>query len=104
MSIMKTLQKLDIPIQEATILWIPKDEGGKIKIVRHPETGNKDRGMKSTGACWAVWGKMTTEEQKDQLLIDVRNIVIKDGVDPMDVHQALLVIPEYRKMLNRDLL
>lgn len=95
---------MEIPIEKAMILWNPKSEGGGIQVIRHPEKNNATRYLRSSaGACYAYWQHMTTEQRKLQMLIEVWHIAVRDGLDPREIHETLMVVPEYREMLSGDM-
>ena len=59
----------------------------------------------TTGACNAGWhDKWTKTERLCQLFIEAWFIVCRDGVSPRDMHDALMVIPEYRDTWNGETL
>lgn len=95
---------MEIPIEKAMILWNPKNEGGGIKVIRNPERSREFRHLHcSAGACYAYWAGMTTEQRKTKLLIEAWHIAVRDGLDPKEIHEALMVVPEYREMLSGDM-
>lgn len=95
---------MKIPIEKAMILWNSKSEGGGIKVVEHPETNREFRHLhKSGGACYSYWRKMTTEQLKNRLMVEAWDIAVRDGLDPREIHDALMVVPEYREMLSGDM-
>ena len=97
------MENQEIPIEKAMILWNTKSEGGQIKVVDHPGRGRDRQLLSSGGACYAYWREMTTEQRKAQLMVEAWHIVVRDGLDPMDVHRALMVVPEYRDMMSGDM-
>lgn len=90
----------DIPLEHALILWNP-GYSGKIAVVRHmlqdaPELA------RSTGACWASWQEGDGNYRRYKLLLELWHIVVRDGLNPGIVHNAMQVIPEYREMFDGD--
>ena len=99
----------DIPIAHAMLVWAPRDEElnpkerKRVQVVHHPDRYNAQGSLRcSSGACWAYWRDMSTKERKLKLLIDAWHIVLQAGLPPKDVHNALLVVPEYRETLALD--
>ena len=79
--------------------WVP----GRVMVIPWPdEMGNfgKYKVSNSVGACFTEWRNSTTEEAQLKLLAEAWHIVCRDGVDPENMHNALLVIPEYRDLLS----
>lgn len=94
--------KMDIAINEAMICW---NAGKDVKVVRHPDKSRQSDDFRSSvGACFTDWREMDMRGQKLQLMIDAWHIAAFDKIPAADVHQALLVIPEYRSMLADDCL
>lgn len=92
----------DIPISEAMLCW---STGGPVRVVEHPDYhGRSDAYEKTAGACYAYWRNLSPERMQLQLLIDAWHIAAFYQVPVRDVHEALLVIPEYRSMLADDCL
>jgi hypothetical protein len=103
----------DVPLKVAMIAWTPSKRFGKaplmgicgrIMIIPKLNDGSDYfRHFKvtdSTGACWTKWGAMTKKERLLMLYIEAWHIITRDGLDPKDVHEALMVIPEYRDTLS----
>ena len=92
----------DIPLSEAMLCW---STGGPARIVEHPdERGLSDDYEKTAGACYAYWRGQSRERMQLQLLVDAWHAAAFNGVPVRELHQALLVIPEYRSMLADDCL
>lgn len=103
----------DVPLKIAMIGWTPKGRFGKTpltgtpgKIIIIPKTNDGRDWFRhfgvtdSTGACWVQWREMTAKERLKKLYIEAWHIIARDGVLPEDVHEALMVIPEYRESLS----
>ena len=94
----------DIPLSHAMIAWNEVRHGhddydGRVKVVLWPDTTDQCRGFICTsGACGAKWHDLNTREQMAALLLCAMETIVFDGLNPRDVHNALLVIPEYRKV------
>ena len=92
----------DIPLNDAMLCW---NRGKDMKVVLHPDSrGESDPYQSSVGACYANWREKDARGQKLQLVIDAWHVVAFYDVSPQLVHEALLVIPEYRDMLADDCL
>ena len=91
-----------IPLSEAMLCW---STGGPARIVQHPdERGMSDVYEKTAGACWSYWRGLSPDRMQLQLLIDAWHAAAFYGVPVGELHDALLVIPEYRSMLADDCL
>lgn len=92
----------DIEIENAMLVWT---RGEKVAVVRHPDrAGLSDGYQSSVGACFMNWRGLGTQGQKLQLMIDAWHIAAFYDIPADQVHEALLVIPEYRSMLADDCL
>lgn len=97
----------DVPIREAMLCWNHGLRGATpgCLVVRHPDRqGESDDYSSSVGACFMDWREKDTSGQKLQLMIDAWHVAAFYRVPVEMVHQALLVIPEYRSMLADDCL
>lgn len=103
----------DVPLKIAMIGWTPRARfglasltgiPGKIIIIPKHNDGRdwfRHFGVTdSTGACWVHWPEMTAKERLMRLFIEAWHIVCRDGVSLKDVHEAFMVIPEYRDSLS----
>lgn len=95
----------DVPLKHAMISWNHRGKtgDGRIEVIPHPDSHGWHRRlnyMNSTGACWCDWGKWKKRDRLLKLYIEAWHIIARDGVDPEKVHQALMVIPEYRDTLS----
>lgn len=93
----------DVPIAEAMLLWNSGLNGGTPAAVVRP-LGHDDYDVftYSSGACWMRWRTSSVKEQKLQLMVDAWHVAVFYAVPIEAVHEALLVIPEYRDMLADD--
>lgn len=90
----------EVPLREARILWEP---GGDVAIVGDGEDARRyDRLSNSGGACHLFWRKCNTEELYFRMLQTIWGLVNKDKIDHRKVHEAFLVVPEYRAILSPD--
>jgi hypothetical protein len=97
----------DVPIADAMLCWnsgLHGETPGCI-VVRHPDYNDASEDYSSSvGACFADWRGRDTRGQQLQLIIEAWHIAAFYAVPIEQVHQALLVIPEYRSMLADDCL
>ena len=109
----------DIPIKYAAIGWnctrpSPMEFYGYIKgkIVIIPmdvqlsRKGDLWRQLKlsnSTGAVFSEWSNYTKKERLLKLYIEAWHIICRDGLNPKDVHEAFMVIPEYRQTMSGEM-
>lgn len=85
---------------EAVLRWNLK--GGVVVTRNEPCEFSKSH-HKTLWACESCWEKMTDDERIKLMYIDAWTAVIRDGVNPQDMHKALLVIQEYRKTLSPEI-
>ncbi len=94
----------DIPLKHAMIAWNCARSGDpRIAVIPHPDMDSWTDYLKltcTTGACWTVWEKWTKAQRLQKLFIEIWHIHCRDGVAPEAIHEALLVIPEYRETLS----
>ncbi len=97
----------NIPLANAMLCWNNGFHGAtpSVAVVRWPdETGASDPYQSSVGACFGDFRNKDGRGQKLQLMIDAWHVSAFYDVPIEMVHQALLVIPEYRSMLADDCL
>ena len=87
--------------------WNPKNQGGdgRIVVLEHPDENHHCDRLELShtwGACCASWGKAPKQFLQFQLLREGWYMVLKDGITPKDVHDAFMVIPEYREIASDD--
>lgn len=74
------------------LLWNP----GTDQVTLMP-LGEDDRRYESSSlAAYAPVREMSFEERKTFAFVTAMHLIIRDKVDPMALHQALLGLPEYR--------
>lgn len=95
----------DVPIARAMLLWNSGFNSGTPACVVRP-LGHDDyyRYGGQVGACFNHWRELDTRGQKLHLMIDAWHVTAFYDVPVKLVHEALLVIPEYRSMLADDCL
>jgi hypothetical protein len=98
------MRRHDVALEHAMIAWNPLPYGdGRIAIIPHPDNDGWTDHLKlsdTTGACWNYWGEMSNEDRLGRLFMEGWIIVCRDGLDPKAIHEAFMVIPEYRASLN----
>ncbi len=112
-----TVALSDIPLREAMIAWngapiqfedeidncCPSQPPPGIFVVWQPDRAHRARDYRSTmGACCLGWREATSRDRLAQLLALAFEITSRDGVPIGQVQQALMVIPEFRELWNRD--
>lgn len=80
-------------LKNINIVW---NVGGPSAVIGHPVAGNDAVFDRCIGACCSGWNR-------EQFLIDVLHIIIRDKVDAMQLHRELLKIDEYRDMCASDM-
>jgi hypothetical protein len=74
-------------------------------VVEHPDDRELSEDYEKTaGACYRYWRDLSPERMQLQLLVDAWHAAAFYGVPVRELHDALLVIPEYRSMLADDCL
>jgi hypothetical protein len=94
----------DIPLKDAMIAWNPKKYGGQIVVVPWSKQGGRycdywELDM-TVGACYGEWREISHTKRLLWLFIEAWYITCRDGIDPIDMHKALSVIPEYMDTWN----
>lgn len=100
-----TESRRDVPLKHAMLLWNRKDDrpygDGRMEVIEHPEKDTRTWTLTcSTGACCAEWTQLNTEERLAKLYVEAWHIACRDGVALKTIHEALMVIPEYRETLS----
>lgn len=91
----------DVPIAIAMIAWnwMPPHGDGRIQVIPWPDTKGWCSRLKlscTTGACFTGWCDLTEHDQLCRVLIESWGIVVRDKLPLESVHDALLMIPEYK--------
>lgn len=102
----------DIPISKAVLCFntaATKEDSEDwcaiaTRPVRMPHPGALGHYLMTVGAVFSAWHDMTLKEQKLQLMIELWHAAAFHGVPVAEIHEAALVIPEYRDMLADDCL
>ncbi len=90
--------------------FVPKGgKPGQIKVVQHPDTTGVARHLSDTVA--PKWAIAHVDLKKDtkadlflrlNLMVEAWHIACRDGVPLKDIHEAFMVVPEYRDLLSCD--
>ncbi len=95
----------DVPIARALILFDTGLNGSAPRAVVRPlGHSDYDRYERQSGACFAAWRQKDTQDLQLRLMIEAWHMTAFYAVPAQMVHEALLVIPEYRSMLADDCL
>lgn len=79
-------------------------ETGKAWLTEWPDSHGK--GGDYDGDCLAsssAFRQMTFDQRKLMVYIQAMHVIVGDGIDPMEVHNALLPLAEYQSGLAEDM-
>ena len=89
----------DIALKDAVIRW---NVGGPIVVTETCDIEHRNL-RRSLWACESLWHRISKNKRVALMYMDVWSAVIRDGIDPIEAHKALSVIPEYRDTLAEDI-
>lgn len=89
-----------IPLRDAIILWDGDLKKVMVKLKGKPETPEMALLKKSGGAAFDFWQEASASELYFRLMQQFALMVRDDAIPPTVVHNAFLVIPEYRLTLG----
>jgi hypothetical protein len=95
----------NIHLNEAVLTWEPtgNEVPGAALVVPHPELHKHNNSASMTfGACNAHFRSAPKEKKLLLLYIAAWQAVIRDGVCPQNMHEALCAIPEFKETLAED--
>jgi hypothetical protein len=96
---------IDVPIGRAMIIWTPRSLN--VCVVEwgseDPRIRDRSRFGRSDCAAWQDYRDGSTSYQLARLWRSALTIIMRDGVPPSAVHNALLVVKEYRETSPGDL-
>lgn len=73
---------------------------GEVAVMAAPdETRQRDRFPHVFGACDPYWSDHGEDALRGELLVQIWHAVTLLGVLPSAIHEALLVLPEYRDLM-----
>lgn len=90
----------DVPIRDAMIIW-DKEMSPRIKVVRNGGQDD-DRYSSSYGACNADWVHADDVGRLLRLFSRMPEWTVIDQIPAREVHDALWVIPEYRRAVAEE--
>lgn len=67
-----------------------------------PMADNEYRGWSTAGAVYTRYKKLTRLEKRLNLLIEAWQSVVRDGVDPVSAHRALLQVEGMSELFAED--
>lgn len=82
------------------LLW---DRHGKATLGPWPENGNRAPYRYSALACDLKIHRMSRDQRVAQVFIEAMHLIVRDGVDPLQLHHALLGLEEYRNAMADDM-
>lgn len=85
----------DVPISDAMIIW-DEEMSPRLKVVANG-SGDDDRYSSSYGACNSDWAHADDVGRLLRLFSRMPEWTVLDGIPAREVHDALWVIPEYRR-------
>jgi hypothetical protein len=102
--------------RDAHILWTPADCNRRslrrgdhppvsVKVLPFLSDGDRKeaaRHKRDAGANFTDWRHRSSEQLKALVLAEFHALVVRDGMHPQAVHQAFLVIDEYREAISPD--
>lgn len=92
----------DIPLEFAIVVW--STQKNTVNVVRgpvNPREWNRIESDHMAGACFSYWAKCSDQIRLMYLFREAFWLSRK-GVDPNKIHEALMVIPEYRTAIGHD--
>jgi len=98
---------MDIPLANAILLWDGSATGAPRFAVRPLGHRDYDKFSMSGGACFASWKALAKSDPSKlltQAMIELWHIAAFYGVPIAMIHEAMLVVPEYRGTLASDVL
>lgn len=90
--------KKDVPLKKAIVAWQTSICSAP-KVTVFSLDDERPKGFDNHTEAYRTWCQNTTDAQRLNMLIaDAWRIVCGDCVSPSALHEALLVIPEYRSV------
>lgn len=86
--------------------WLDEDLGyelGKVALVPWPGRGRGKEYRMSSLACDVDVRESSFKQRKAKVFMDAIHLIVRDGIDPEVVHQALLGLEEYRDGCSDDM-
>ena len=86
----------------AMLCWDPDSD--RVALVEWPDASRKSDSYEMTGlACYTAIRDMDHERRKAVVFIEAMHLIVRDKVDPMALHRALLGLDEYRDGMAPDM-
>lgn len=95
----------DIALRDAMFLWnSPADSKEARIVVVDSRTYNNEFDFFSMchGACWQYWRDLSPEKLLSEMFAELWTLACREGVSVEKIHEAFVVIPEYRESLASD--
>lgn len=94
---------MDIPLREVQIIWEPQRDGvPPVRVMGLRDRDDPDY-FASWGACNNDFNQEDDAGRLTKLFQQFHQLVVLYRIDPQAVHEALMVIPEYRANIAVDL-
>lgn len=95
-------KKLEVPLAKAMVIsrLLPGQTGPALKVVGGDVPDESHRYSASWGACNSDFQDASDSDKLSMLLANIIYLIIKEKLDPKEVHEAHLVIPEYKKFMS----
>lgn len=77
-------------------------DSGKAATTSWPVGHNNYRGWSTAGAVYTRYGKLTKIEKRFNLLIEAWQSVVREGIDPLSAHRALLKVEGMSELFAED--
>jgi hypothetical protein len=97
----------DIALKDAQVIWSyhgKRADAPPVRVVAIMSNSDDRDYFASWGACNAEFSQADDAGRLLQLFVEFHQMTIQDGLDPKAIHDAFLVIPEYRAALHPSLL
>jgi len=86
----------------AMLCWNPNSD--QVLVVPWPDKAGHASGYEREAlAAYKEVREMTFEQRKAHIFIEAMHLIVRDHVNPIAVHQALLGLDEYRKDCAEDM-
>jgi hypothetical protein len=94
---------------EAVIAWTPKFWSdhptvgqATVRNISGQRLGWLNDYKSSIGAISSNWKKLKGDALTKMVFVEFVTLVVRDGLDPMEVHKAFLAIDEYAQTISMD--
>ncbi len=83
------------------LLWDPKS--GDVLLRSWPEEDGKYLNYRSALACYLNLQKADFAKRQAIVFIEAMHLIVRDGIDPQKLHNALMGLDEYREACSNDM-